>query len=256
MRNLVVLLTDFGLKDHYVGVMKGVILSIAPQACIIDLSHEISPQNIMEGAYVLGVSYRYFPRGSIFVGVVDPGVGTSRRGICVEAGGYFFVGPDNGLFTLIYQKNSSYRVFSLQEGRFFRSKVSNTFHGRDIFAPVAAHLVRTRQPEEFGPEVRDPVMLPWLWPKHTDKGIRGRIIYVDRFGNLITNICEKDLKGRRIKGVLFKDHLLPFCKTYAEQHKGAPVCLIGSDGYLEIAISQGSALERWGREGEVYVLWA
>ncbi len=252
---LAVFLTDFGLKDHYVGVMKGVLLGMVPEAQCIDLSHEIPPQDVGEGAYLLGVSYRYFPRGTVFVAVVDPGVGTGRRGLLVEAADRFFVGPDNGLFTLVYQQEPDFEAYLLANKRFFREEVSHTFHGRDIFAPVAAHLLKGVLPKDFGPRVEDPLRLPWPEPLPKAAEVKGVIIHVDRFGNLVSNISAEILKGRRIREVIFKGQSLPFKRTYAEVAPGEPLALIGSDGFLEIAVSRGSAVARFGREGEVCVRW-
>ncbi len=252
---LVVFLTDFGLKDHYVGVMKGVVLDLVPQAKLLDLTHEVPPQDVGAGAYLLGASYRYFPRGAVFVAVVDPGVGTKRRGLLVEAQGRFFVGPDNGLFTLIYQQVSDFKAYALENKAFFREKVSTTFHGRDIFAPVAAHLLRGKSPEDFGSKVEDPVTLPWPKPKPDPSGVSGIIIYEDRFGNLISNIPAQVLAGHRVREVFFAGVSLPFKQTYADVPPGRPLALIGSDGFLEIAVSCGSAAKLLGREGQVRVCW-
>ncbi|WP_456370369.1 SAM hydrolase/SAM-dependent halogenase family protein [Thermodesulfatator atlanticus] len=249
----IVLLTDFGVRDHYVAVMKGVIKSIFPAADIIDLSHEVPPQDVASGAYLLGVSYRYFPEGSIFVAVVDPGVGTERKGILVSASRYFFIGPDNGLFTLVLEREKEFSAWELKNKAYFRKEVSHTFHGRDIFAPVAAHLAKGVEPSSFGPKAKEIVRLPWPKIKKDEKIIVGTIIYVDRFGNLITNIHETDLAGKEIKKVSYKGLEIPFLKTYGLAPKGTPLSLIGSEGYLEIAVSEGSALARFGKEGQVYV---
>ncbi len=250
---LIVLLTDFGLKDHYVGVMKGVIKGICPQACLIDLTHEIPPQDVREGAYVLGVSYPYFPEDTVFIAVVDPGVGTERKGLVLKAGRYYFVGPDNGLFTWVVKKEKNFEARELKNPNYFRHEVSPTFQGRDIFAPAAAHLACGTPFEDFGPQLKKITLLPWPEIKKGASTLIGEVIHVDRFGNLVTNISTQHLKGKKIKRVLFKDLELPFLKTYGEAPKGAPICLIGSDGFLEIAIVQGSAVKALGREGKVEV---
>ncbi len=249
---LVVLLTDFGLKDHYVGVMKGVILDICPEVRFVDLTHEISPQNVREGAFVLGVSYHYFPKGAIFLGVVDPGVGTSRRGLLLKAGEYFFVGPDNGLFTWVVKKEGIYQAFELSNPSYFRPEVSRTFHGRDIFAPVSAYLAKGISPEEFGPRLKEIIMLPWPEVEEGPSYLKGAIIHVDRFGNLISNIAAKQLR-RPVKRVLYRGLELPLLETYALVSPGKPLALIGSEGLLEIAVCGGSAAERFGTDGEVWV---
>ncbi len=251
-RGPIVLLTDFGLKDHYVGVMKGVIADLAPEARVIDLLHEVPPQDVFAGAFHLWTSYRYFPAGSIFVAVVDPGVGTKRRGLLLEAHDRFFIGPDNGLFTLVLDETEDFRAFSLENSRFFLPKVSHTFHGRDVFAPCAAHLFRGEDPEEFGPPVRDPVRLPVPPLREEPQRLIGTVIHVDRFGNLITNIPAARLP-RPPKAVIFRGERIPFRRTYGEAPPGTPLALVDSDGLLEIAVSGGSAYERFGREGEVVV---
>jgi len=252
-RGPIVFLTDFGLKDHYVGVMKGVIARLAPEAPVIDLLHEVPPQDVLSGAFHLWASYRYFPEGSIFVTVVDPGVGTKRRGLLLQMAERFFLGPDNGLFTWLLDANPDFVAFSLENPAFFLPEVSHTFHGRDIFAPCAAHLFRGVPPEEFGPRVHDLVRLPV--PPLTEEGnrLRGSVIHVDRFGNLITNIAAEKILSRRVRAVVFQGQKLPFLRTYGEVPPGTPLALIGSDGLLEIAVTEGSAYEKFGRQGEVIV---
>ncbi len=252
-RGPIVFLTDFGLKDHYVGVMKGVIARLAPEAPVIDLLHEVPPQDVLSGAFHLWASYRYFPEGSIFVTVVDPGVGTKRRGLLLQMAERFFLGPDNGLFTWLLDANPDFVAFSLENPAFFLPEVSHTFHGRDIFAPCAAHLFRGVPPEEFGPRVHDLVRLPV--PPLTEEGnrLRGSVIHVDRFGNLITNIAAEKILSRRVRAVVFQGQKLPFLRTYGEAPPGTPLALIGSDGLLEIAVTEGSAYEKFGRQGEVIV---
>lgn len=248
----IVLLTDFGLKDHYVGVMKGVIAGICPEARVIDLTHEIPPQDVRAGAFVLGVSYRYFPEGSVFVGVVDPGVGTARRGLLLQAGSYYFVGPDNGLFSWVVKKEGCRQAVELTNRRYFRPEISRTFHGRDIFAPVAAHFACGVPLREFGPEIQKLVMLPWPEVKKEGTILKGAVIYVDRFGNLITNITE-DMLRLPVKRILYQGVEVPFLETYGLAAPGEPLALIGSEGFLEIAVAGGSAARRLGTDGEVVV---
>jgi len=251
----IVLLTDFGLEDHYVGVMKGVIAGLAPEAQMIDLTHQIPPQDVQTAGFHLWASYRYFPEGSIFVAVVDPGVGTERKGLLLSAGGRFFLGPDNGLFTFILEEDPNFQAYSLINKDYFLPVVSYTFHGRDIFAPCAAHLFNGAPPASFGPRVQELVRFPL--PKLVEEPgrLRGGIIHVDRFGNLITNISAESLRTRQVKGIWFKGRQLPFLRTYAEVKEGEPLAIIGSTGLLEIAVFRGSAAERFGREGEVIVEW-
>ncbi len=255
MKGPVVLLTDFGLKDHYVGVMKGVILSRVPQALLVDLTHEVPPQDVKEGAYLLGVSYPYFPKGSVFLGVVDPGVGTLRRALVVEAGGRFFVGPDNGLFTWIFRDHPSAEIRALEERRFLLPKASATFHGRDLFAPVVAEILKGRPLSYFGPVVKDPVQLSFPEPEPFPGGLKVPVLRVDRFGNLILPIRDKDLGGGPFQ-IVVEGERLPFRKTYGEVPEGASLALIGSDGFLEIAVCQGSAAQRYGPEPEILILWS
>ncbi len=253
MGGVITLLTDFGLLDHYVGVMKGVILSICPEAKLVDITHEVPPQNIAQGAYLLGVSYKYFPRGSVHVGIVDPGVGTNRRAICVVADDQFFIGPDNGLFTLVYDLACEFVVYELKNSAYFLSQISSTFHGRDIFAPVAAYLACGLEPSRLGPVVSDEVRLSWPKPVLQGKRLIGGVIHVDRFGNLITNISRDLLRDKTVKKIIFNGLEIPFKRAYAAAKPKSPLALIGSDGLLEIAISMGSAAQTLGKEGRVIV---
>ncbi len=245
---VITLLSDFGLQDPYVGVMKGVILQINPQARLVDLTHRIEAGDIAQGAACLAESHRYFPAGSIHLAVVDPGVGTERRPLAVLAAGHAFVGPDNGLFSPIIDQDPSTRVVHLSERRFFRPQVSPTFHGRDIFAPVAAHLSLGVDPSELGPWVTDAVTLTLPEARSADGILVGRVSRVDRFGNLISNIRESALSrhlagaeaeiraaGLRIRGL----H-----RTYGEVAPGEVLALVGSSGTLEIAVREGSAAKR------------
>ncbi len=254
MRGPVVLLTDFGLSDHYVGVMKGVILSRVPEAVLVDLTHAIPPQDIRAAAYELLVSYRYFPRGSIFVCVVDPGVGTRRRALVLRAADRFFVGPDNGLFTLVLEENPGAEIRAVHTERFLRPGGSSTFHGRDLFAPLAAEILRGRPLEEFGPVISDPVLLEFPRPEPRPGGLRVPVLRVDAFGNLILPVKQEELSGRSFR-VTVEGREVPLVRTYAEVPPGAPLALWGSDGFLEIAVNQGSAAELFGRSPEILLLW-
>ncbi len=251
----IVLLTDFGLKDHYVGVMKGVIAGLSPQASIIDLTHEIPPQDIRTACFQLWAAYRYFPEGSIFVAVVDPGVGTRRKGLLLSAGGRFFLGPDNGLFSLILEEDPNFSAYALVNKDYFLPVISFTFHGRDIFAPCAAHLFNGAPLESFGPPIHDLVRLPLPRVVKEPGRLRGGVLHVDHFGNLITNISAKDLCAHKVKKILFQGKSIPFLKTYAEGKEGEPLAIIGSSGLLEIAVYRGSAAKCLGKDGEVVVEW-
>src|SRR5438067_1397055 len=196
-KSLITLITDFGEQDYFVGAMKGVILSINPEAKIVDISHLTPPQDVEAAAFNLLNCYKDFPAGTIHVAVVDPGVGSDRRAIAIECAGQFFVGPDNGLFSWICEREKDWTAFHLTNRRFFRKPVSNTFHGRDIFAPVAAHLSNGTAPSEFGEPLPDIVKLDSLAPKTINENtIEGQIIHVDRFGNCVTNFSAEHLSSR------------------------------------------------------------
>lgn len=230
---VITLTTDFGLKDHYVGAMKGVIAAIAPKAAVVDICHLVTPHNIVEGAFVLSQAYRYFPKGTIHVAVVDPGVGTARRPILAQAGGHLFVGPDNGIFSFL--DRAKFRL--LENAKYFLPRQSTTFHGRDIFAPVAAHLAAGAKPKSFGPSIHDPIQLD-LKPQQTSpKHWTGLVLKADHFGNLITNL-PSDLG--RPKSLRIATHTIT--RTATTYEKGTdPFLIPGSSGYLEISLSQASA---------------
>ena len=244
---IITLTTDFGLKDPYVAVMKGVILSICPYATLVDVSHDIAPGCIREAADILVYLVPVFPKGTIHVAVVDPGVGGSRRAIAVEAGGHFFVGPDNGIFWPIIEKHAESRIINLINENFFLKPLSKTFHGRDIFAPVAAYLANGKDTSDMGEQIMNPVNLPMKIPEIKKGVLTAEVIRVDRFGNLITNLEQKTLadflKGSEpivqvgnmtIKGV----H-----SCYVDVPKGTPFALWGSSGFLEISVNCGKASE-------------
>ena len=250
---LITLLTDFGGADYFVGAMKGVILSINDDAQIVDISHEIPAHDIASGAFTLLASYASFPTGTVHIAVVDPGVGSARRGICVLAGQHFFVGPDNGIFSYIYDRETDFTVFDLTNERYFRTPVSPTFHGRDIFAPVAAALAKDIKPAMLGRKIIDPVRLAPLAPeKRGDAGLVARIIHIDRFGNCVTNITRAELTQRMIdsgaslsiKGKRINSFRNFFAESTADHAK--PFCIWGSAGFLEIAVSNSSAARRLG----------
>ncbi|MCS7287028.1 MAG: SAM-dependent chlorinase/fluorinase [Anaerolineae bacterium] len=252
---VITLLTDFGLSDNFVGVMKGVILSINPTVTIVDITHEVPPQDILTAAFLLDASWPYFPPGSIHVAVVDPGVGTARRAIAVETTRAIFLAPDNGLLTPILKRGQVRRVISLNNPRYWLPQVSYTFHGRDIFAPTAAHISLGVPLEEIGIAIEDPILMDWPCPsKLPDGTIVGHILHIDRFGNLITNLKAEDLK----EGVVIRvaDYQIQgLKKTFADVAIGEPVAYIGSTGYLEIAIRQGNAARTFNlrRGDKIYV---
>ena len=241
---IITLLTDFGNKDHYVGVMKGVIFAINPKATIVDISHQISPQNIVEGAFLLSNVYTYFPQGTIHIAVVDPGVGSERKPILVKGENSFFVGPDNGIFGLLYDKFKKHSVIELTNPRFFLKSISTTFHGRDIFAPVAAYLSLGFPPLKMGKEIKNFQSLSLPQPIVKGGKIKGMVIYIDSFGNVITNISVHHLKKLRKKYYKIKignKVISGLSKNYQEVKKGELLATIGSSDLLEISVREGSA---------------
>ena len=247
-RPLITLLTDFGTRDAYVGSLKGVILSLNPEVRLVDLSHEVAPQDIRAGAFILAEAAPCFPPGAIHLAVVDPGVGSRRRGLAARCRGQYWVGPDNGLFHLIFNRAPDLAVVSLENPEYFRPPVSATFHGRDIFAPVAAHLSLGVDLDAFGPRIADPVSLPFPEPEFGPEAILGEIISVDRFGNLISNIpagvvtSQLGERGWRLQaGPL---NLKGLARTYADAAPGEFLALAGSHGFVEIACARDNAAHR------------
>jgi hypothetical protein len=245
-KKIITLTTDFGLEDGYVGVMKGVILSIAPDVDLVDLTHQIRPQDVAGAALTLERSCSFFPAGTIHLVVVDPGVGTSRRKLAARIGDAFFVGPDNGFISLVAQKarreHKGAVYFSLDRSDYWRSEVSNVFHGRDIFAPAAAHLARGVPIENMGSRIDDPVCLPFRAPSVGDFGWVGEVIHVDHFGNLATNLREEHLAGLGAVRVVVSGEVINGLKrTYGDGQPGELVALIDSAGYLSIALVNGNA---------------
>ncbi len=242
------LLTDFGLRDGYVGVMKGVIWEIAPQVQIADISHHISPQNVREGAIAWGRTVSYFPDFSVHIGVVDPGVGTRRRPIAARLGNQYFVCPDNGLISVILdeaeQRKQPIAFVHLDNPRYWLQEISHVFHGRDIFSPVGAHLVMGVQLAELGSPINDPLRLEIPQPQRSPDGIRGEVISIDNFGNLASNITQSDLKDFgavtvRIAGVVI-DGLV---RTFGDRPPGDLVALYGTRADLLISVVNGNAAQ-------------
>ena len=243
---VVTLLTDFGARDAYVGMMKGVIVARCPQESLVDLTHEVAPGDVAAAAYLLSTAWRYFPTATVHLAVVDPGVGGDRKALVAEAGGQFFVGPDNGLFTQVFTDAPPSRVVSIENEAVFLKHVSRTFHGRDIFAPAAAALAAGAAIESLGPAARRWQSLsgaaPW---RSRDGTLIGQVIHADRFGNLITNLRDRDLPVRpaiRIGG----RELAGLAATYESVPAGELLALIGSSGRLEISVNRGSAAEMLG----------
>lgn len=248
-RSFITLTTDFGIGDHEAGVLKGVIWRIAPQAKIADLSHDISPQDVIGGALLLARCTSYFPAGTIHVAVVDPGVGTGRRGLAARIGDHYFVGPDNGLFTLLLKKAEANQQLvecvSLENPHYWLDEVSNVFHGRDVFAPVAAHLANHVSLDELGSIVKDPVRLNFPEPVRTHQGWKSQIIHIDYFGNLGTNIRIEHLAGNKdIRVRVAGQEIRGLVKTFGERPVGELVALIDSNDTLAISVVNGSAAAR------------
>ena len=250
MQPVITLLTDFGTSDHYVAAMKGVLLSICPGARIVDITHEISPYGILEAAYKLSQCWSCFPAGTIHVVVVDPGVGGSRRPILVEAGGHFFVGPDNGVFSMVLAAVGGFAAREITSAEYFRHPVSRTFHGRDIFAPVAAHLAQGIAPERFGTELSDPVRLPGAVPVPVEPGRwAGTVLAVDRFGNIVTNFRSEEfgwIAGQGFEITVGSGLVSRYCRTYAEAPAGELFAIGGSAGFVEISMRESSGVDRLG----------
>jgi S-adenosylmethionine hydrolase len=250
----IALLTDFGYRDHYAGAMKGVIAALAPGAPIIDVTHGVAPQSIVAGALALRESWRFFPPRTIFVAVVDPGVGTARAPVAIETrAGARFVGPDNGVLSLAVEEAGPLRVVELRVPRYRLSPVSATFHGRDIFAPAAAHLWRGVRLGALGPQVRGGLTrLELAEPREGVRELRGEVIYVDGFGNLISNIGRDALErfGARFPTMGLSVRIgrggpLEIRETYGAVRKGVPLATFGSFELLEIAVRDGSAARRF-----------
>lgn len=248
MSSTLTLTTDFGTSDAYVAAMKGTILSIAPDVQLVDVTHGIAPQDVMEAAFVLSESVPYFPPGTVHLVVVDPGVGTDRRAIALRHDGHWFVGPDNGLFALLLETTTPEELVVLDRPAFWRTPTpSTTFHGRDIFAPAAAHLAAGRALAEIGSPAETMHPLQWALPIPDEQGIRGWIVHVDHFGNAITNIprdlFEQQRNGRPLKCFAGNAILKALHATYGDVEQGEPLILFGSSGYLEIAVNSGNAAE-------------
>jgi S-adenosylmethionine hydrolase len=251
---IITLTTDFGLNDHFVGAMKGVILEIAPEAQIIDICHAVQPFDILDGALTISQAYSYFPSGTVHMVIVDPGVGTSRRPLILTGDRHIFVAPDNGVLSLVYDREERISVRHVTADHYFLQSPSNTFHARDIFSPVAAYLSKGVDPDRFGEEITDYVRFGAPRPKPVDeRTLRGVVLKVDRFGNLITNITPQDAPklfeavppSFKI-AIGTKAQASRMCKNYAEGAPGEVFGILGSMGFLEVATNRGSAFQLLG----------
>jgi len=252
---VITLTTDFGLKDPYVGEMKGVILSINPYAKIVDITHEVAKFSVREASFVLAASYSYFPRGTAHVVVVDPGVGSERKAIAVRTKNYYFVGPDNGVLMLAAEEDGVESVVEIEPGKYTRESISHTFHGRDVFAPAAAHISLGVPLEELGRGLSEWVRPSYAKPVVEEGAVRCEVVYVDSFGNVILNVRETDLQrcgvglgarlSVRFKGIAIE---VPFCRTFSDVNEGEALLYVGGHGFLELGIREGSASSSLGLE--------
>jgi S-adenosyl-L-methionine hydrolase (adenosine-forming) len=253
-RPIITLTTDFGLNDHFVGAMKGVLLEIVPDAQIVDISHAVQAFDILDGALTISQVYSYFPAGAVHMVIVDPGVGTARRPIILTGDRHLFVAPDNGVLSLIYERDQRISVRHVTADHYFLQPRSNTFHGRDIFSPIAAYLAKGVDPDRFGEEITDYVRFGVPRPKPVDEHtLRGVVLKVDRFGNLVTNIKPTDIpKLFEAEPAAFKiavgtkATVTRICVNYAEGGPGEAFGILGSMGFLEIATNRGSAYQLLG----------
>ena len=248
-RPIITLTTDFGTNDHFVGALKGVILDITPEAQIVDISHAVQAFDVLDGALAISQAYSYFPNGTVHMVVVDPGVGTARWPILASSDGYHFVAPDNGVLSMVYAKEERMHVRHITSDHYFRMPVSNTFHARDIFAPVSAYLAKQVDSHKFGDEIEDYVKFAAPRPKKTGEGsIRGVVLKIDRFGNLITNVTPADVPALFEASAKFKikvgsREITEIRKAYAEGAPNEVFGIIGSMGYLEIVANRAAAAQ-------------
>ncbi len=245
---LITLTSDFGLRDSYVAEMKAVILSINPRARIIDVSHCVEKYNVRMGAYILASASPYFPIDTVHIAVVDPGVGTERRSLLVLTERAHYLGPDNGVLSLASKNDGIKHAYEITNRRLMLTRISNTFHGRDIFASAAAHLTKGIKPREFGQEISE-IMMP-SFAKITKRGnsFAGEILYVDSFGNIVTNFTERELASANIKDTVevrieHKKLKLKICRSYGQSESEEPFIIVGSHGFLEISMNKGNAAE-------------
>jgi S-adenosyl-L-methionine hydrolase (adenosine-forming) len=255
MRPVVALVTDFGHQDHYAGAVKGAVLGVCPEATVVDVVHDLPPHDVLSGAYALAASYRAFPRGTVFLAVVDPEVGSPRRPLAMEAGGYLFVGPDNGILSLVLAEAADSRVHHITNAGLYAARVSHTFHARDIFGPVAGALARGTALSEVGPVVRDALLLPIAGVRRRGPGEwEASVLHVDRFGNLTTTLTESQLEEvlAQVGGdptavvVVVEGVVMPLTRAYADVAEGEPCALVGSSARLEVAVHRGNAARQLG----------
>ena len=250
---IITLTTDYGTSDHLAGVLKGVILRILPNATVVDINHHVVPFDLLDGALTIGSAYSYFPPRTVHVVVVDPGVGTQRRPIVATGEQHFFVAPDNGVLSVVYDREPELKVRHITAEHYFLSPVSETFHGRDIFAPVAAWLAKTYQTEVFGDEITDFVRFTLPRAKSNGTALKGVVLRVDAFGNLMTNLRAEDLPAAmaaagKIKLQIGNTRVEHLAQTFSQGAAGEPVALLGSSGFLEVAVNRGHAARTLGAQ--------
>jgi len=250
---IVTFTTDFGLSDPFVGIMHGVALNIHPETTIVDICHAVPSYDVLDGAWTIAQAYRFFPPRTVHVVVIDPGVGSARRPIVVETEGYVFVAPDNGVLSLVEAREPKFSVRQVTAERYFLQPVSQTFHGRDVFAPVAGWLSKGVAPAEFGPQISDYVRLPLPAVERIgDNTLRGVVLKVDKFGNLITNINDQAAPALcaaappAFRLLIAGQTITRVCRSYAEGSQGELFAIVGSSGYVEVAARQSSAAEKLG----------
>jgi S-adenosyl-L-methionine hydrolase (adenosine-forming) len=244
---IITLTTDFGAADWFVGVMKGVIARLAPRTEVIDLTHQVPPGDLRAGAFALAAAYRFFPRGSVHLAVVDPGVGSARQAVAVRTAQFVFVGPDNGLLSWALEGEKVKAIRALDNPEYFLPEISQTFHGRDIFAPVAAYLSRGGSIQRLGPAREGYLRLDVAPLRRTRRGLEGEVIYIDHFGNAITNIRRDALRisaGTQIEARIGRRRSYSLAGFYQAVPMGQPLALFGSSGFLEIAVNGGNAAKQ------------
>jgi len=250
-QSIITLTTDYGTSDHLVGAMKGVILKINPEAHIVDICHNVLPFDVLDGALTIGQAYRFYPTRTVHIVVVDPGVGTARRPILVTGEQHYFVAPDNGVLSVVYQKEERLAVRHVSAAHYFQNPVSNTFHGRDIFAPVAAWLTKNWQTPSFGEEITDYVRFTLPKPRIANNIVKGVVLRVDTFGNLVTNLTPEDVPQLLAGSKSFKisvggKEVNKFLQAYGQGEQGEVFALLGSSGFLEISMNRGNAARTLG----------
>lgn len=246
---IITLTTDYGTDDHLVGTLKGVILKINPDVTIVDITHHVAPFDLLDGALSIGSAYSYFPPKTIHVVVVDPGVGTERRPLLVSGQNQYFIAPDNGVLSLVYEREQNVAVRHANAEHYYLQPVSKTFHGRDVFAPIAAWLSKGYQTAGMGEEITDYKRFALPRPKPWDSGLRGVVMRIDSFGNLITNFREEDLAGAVQDASLIRmqigtHEVTHLVDTFAKGEAGVPIAYLGSSGYIEVALNKGNASKK------------